>query len=191
MKRIYLDNIRLQEGDRLRDEDLYKYLHELRRSNNALKRLKCIPGTLKLEVSPCPEENKCSLTPELAKLHPYPGKLNMRNFVTMNLFCCVSTDDKIRPTKELVEFPPREVYSPFYTYRNLLYVYPKNLNFANRGSARNISLRIQFMCGEQETHAMPVIFGKSSCAEFSSDYFTAVTYHNKYFLKIYALPFIE
>ena len=36
------------------------------------------------------------------------------------------------------------------------------------------------MCGEQETHAMPVIFGKSSCAEFSSDYFTAVTYHNKY-----------
>ncbi|XP_046442972.1 dedicator of cytokinesis protein 7-like isoform X3 [Daphnia pulex] len=149
-----------QEGERLRDDDLYKYLHELRRSNNALKRLKCIPGTLKLEVSPCPEENKCSLTPELAKLHPYP-------------------DDKIRPTKELIEFPPREVYTPFYTYRNLLYVYPKNLNFANRGSARNISVRIQFMCGEQETHAMPVIFGKSSCAEFSSDYFTAVTYHNK------------
>ena len=57
----------------MRDDDLYKYLHELRRSTNALKRLKCIPGTLKLEVSPCPEENKCSLTPELAKLHPYPG----------------------------------------------------------------------------------------------------------------------
>ena len=172
-----------QEGERLRDEDLYKYLHELRRSNNALKRLKCIPGTLKLEVSHCPEENKCSLTPELAKLTPYP-------------------DDKIRPTKELVEFPPREVYSPFYTYRNLVYVYPKNLNFANRGkskmfvycnlkryirialkvstgSARNISVRVQFMCGEEEQHAMPVIFGKSSCAEFSSDYFTAVTYHNK------------
>ena len=44
-----------------------------------------------------------------------------------------ATDDKIRPTKELVEFPHREIYSPFYTYRNLLYVYPKNLNFANRG----------------------------------------------------------
>lgn len=57
----------------MRDEDLYKYLHELRRSNNALKRLKCIPGTLKLEVSPSPEENKCTLTSELAKLHPYPG----------------------------------------------------------------------------------------------------------------------
>lgn len=66
--------IALKEGDRLRDDDLFKYLHELRRSNNALKRLKCIPGTLKLEVSPCPEENKCSLTSELAKLHPYPGE---------------------------------------------------------------------------------------------------------------------
>lgn len=38
----------------------------------------------------------------------------------------------MRPTKELVEFAPREVYSPFYTYRNLLYVYPKNINFTNR-----------------------------------------------------------
>ena len=50
------------------------------------------------------------------------------------------------------------------------------------GSARNISVRIQFMCGEQEQHAMPVIFGKSSCPEFASDYHTAVTYHNKYII---------
>jgi dedicator of cytokinesis protein 6/7/8 len=47
------------------------------------------------------------------------------------------------------------------------------------GSARNIAVRVQFMCGEQEQHAMPVIFGKSSCPEFTSDYFTTVTYHNK------------
>jgi hypothetical protein len=65
-----------QEGDRLRDDDLFKYLHELKRSSNALKRLKCIPGTLKLEVSPCPEEVKYALTPELAKLQPYPGSIH-------------------------------------------------------------------------------------------------------------------
>jgi hypothetical protein len=91
---------------------------------------------LKLEVSPCPEENKCSLTPELAKLHPYPGNIRFRYSIFIAIvisFHFYVIDDKIRPTKELIEFPPREVYTPFYTYRNLLYVYPKNLNFANRG----------------------------------------------------------
>lgn len=70
----------------MRDDDLYKYLHELRRSNNALKRLKCIPGTLKLEVSPCPEENKCSLTPELAKLQPYPGNFHWNSLHQLELW---------------------------------------------------------------------------------------------------------
>ena len=43
------------------------------------------------------------------------------------------------------------------------------------------------MCGEQEQHAMPVIFGKSSCPEFASDYYTAVTYHNKSFTFLFLL----
>jgi len=42
--------------------------------------------------------------------------------------------------------------------RNLLYVYPQRLNFANRpASARNITIKIQFMCGEDPSCAMPVI----------------------------------
>ena len=41
--------------------------------------------------------------------------------------------------------------------RNLLYVYPKALNFTNRqGSARNIAVKVQLMEGEEEQHAMPV-----------------------------------
>lgn len=41
--------------------------------------------------------------------------------------------------------------------RNLLYVYPQRLNFANRlTSARNITIKIQLMCGEDPTCAMPV-----------------------------------
>jgi hypothetical protein len=39
-----------------------------------MKKLKCIPGTLKLDISPCPDELKYSLTPELVRLQPYPGK---------------------------------------------------------------------------------------------------------------------
>ncbi|PKU33801.1 hypothetical protein llap_15897 [Limosa lapponica baueri] len=41
--------------------------------------------------------------------------------------------------------------------RNLLYVYPQSLNFANRqGSARNITVKVQFMYGEDPSNAMPV-----------------------------------
>lgn len=41
--------------------------------------------------------------------------------------------------------------------RNLLYVYPQRLNFANKlASARNITIKIQFMCGEDPSNAMPV-----------------------------------
>ncbi|KAI6058179.1 Dedicator of cytokinesis protein 8 [Aix galericulata] len=64
--------------------------------------------------------------------------------------------------------------------RNLLYVYPQRLNFANRpASARNITIKIQFMCGEDPSCAMPVIFGKSSGPEFVQEIYTAITYHNK------------
>lgn len=150
-----------QEGVKLSDEDLYKFLADFKRPSSVLKRVKCIPATLKLDISPCPEEVRYSLTPELVRIEPYP-------------------DDKGRPIKEILEFPSREVYCPATVYRNLLYVYPHSLNFANRqGSARNIAVRVQFMCGEDETYAMPVIFGKSSCSEFTNQSFAAVTYHNK------------
>lgn len=55
-------------------------------------------GTLKLDISPCPEEPRYSLTPELWKVEPYP-------------------DDKSRPIKEILEFPSHEVYAPFTIYR--------------------------------------------------------------------------
>ncbi|NXA50496.1 DOCK7 protein, partial [Nothocercus julius] len=70
--------------------------------------------------------------------------------------------------------------SAFICCRNLLYVYPQSLNFANRqGSARNITVKVQFMYGEDPSNAMPVIFGKSSCPEFSKEAYTAVVYHNR------------
>ncbi|XP_052102074.1 dedicator of cytokinesis protein 7-like [Mytilus californianus] len=150
-----------QEGDKLSDEDLYKFLADLKRPSSVLKRVKCLPGTLKLDISPCPEEPRYSLTPELWKVEPYP-------------------DDKSRPIKEILEFPSHEVYAPFTIYRNMLYVYPKSLNFANRqGSARNLAVKVQFMAGEEESCALPVIFGKSGGPEFVREAYTPVTYHNK------------
>ncbi|BFY99508.1 hypothetical protein BsWGS_02548 [Bradybaena similaris] len=150
-----------QEGVKLSDEDLYKFLADLKRPSSVLKRVKCIPATLKLDISPCPEEPRYTLTPELLRVEPYP-------------------DDKGRPTKEILEFPSKEVFVPYTIYRNLMYVYPKSLNFANRqGSARNLAVKVQFLAGEDESFALPVIFGKSSCPELSREALAAVTYHNK------------
>ncbi|XP_041282880.1 dedicator of cytokinesis protein 8 [Onychostruthus taczanowskii] len=150
-----------QEGDRLSDEDLFKFLADFKRSSSLQRRIKTLPGTLKMEISPAPENIGYCLTPELLPVKPF-------------------SENRNRPHKEILEFPIREVYVPHTIYRNLLYVYPQRLNFANRlASARNITVKIQFMCGEDPSCAMPVIFGKSSGPEFVQEMYTAITYHNK------------
>ena len=95
---LLIQDVSLQESDRLSDDDLYKFLADLKRSSSILKKLKCIPGNLKLDICPCPEEPKYCLSPELSKIEPYP-------------------DEKGRPTKEIVEFPTRELFVPYTTYR--------------------------------------------------------------------------
>ncbi|KAM4721925.1 dedicator of cytokinesis protein 7 isoform 4-T4 [Rhinophrynus dorsalis] len=158
---LTVTNFFKQEGDRLSDEDLYKFLADMRRPSSVLRRLRPITAQLKIDISPAPENPNYCLTPELLQVKLYP-------------------DSRVRPTREILEFPARDVYVPNTIYRNLLYVYPQSLNFANRqGSARNITVKVQFMNGEDPSNAMPVIFGKSSCSEFSKEAYTAVVYHNR------------
>ncbi|XP_063795282.1 dedicator of cytokinesis protein 7 isoform X10 [Pseudophryne corroboree] len=158
---LTVTNFFKQEGDRLSDEDLYKFLADMRRPSSVLRRLRPITAQLKIDISPAPESPSYCLTPELLQVKPYP-------------------DTRVRPTRGILEFPARDVYVPNTTYRNILYVYPQSLNFANRqGSARNITVKVQFMSGEDPSNAMPVIFGKSSCPEFSKEAYTAVVYHNR------------
>ncbi|XP_060619527.2 dedicator of cytokinesis protein 6 isoform X1 [Anolis sagrei] len=158
---LTVTNFFKQEGDRLSDEDLYKFLVDMRRPSSVLRRLRPVTAQLKIDISPVPENPHYCLSPELLHVQPYP-------------------DLRVRPTKEILEFPVREVYTPHTTYRNLLYVYPQNLNFSSRqGSVRNIAVKLQFMAGEDPSQAMPVIFGKSSCSEFAKEAYTAVVYHNK------------
>ncbi|KAF3835378.1 hypothetical protein F7725_027936 [Dissostichus mawsoni] len=158
---LTITNFFKQEGDRLSDEDLYKFLADMRRPSSVLRRLRPITAQLKLDISPAPENPHYCLTPDLQQVKPYP-------------------DSRVRPTREILEFPPRDVYVPNTKYRNLLYVNPQSLNFANRqGSARNITVKVQFMNGEDPNNAMPVIFGKSSCADFAKEAYTTVVYHNR------------
>uniref|UniRef100_A0A3B4YZ26 Dedicator of cytokinesis protein 7-like n=1 Tax=Stegastes partitus TaxID=144197 RepID=A0A3B4YZ26_9TELE len=158
---LTVTNFFKQEGDRLSDEDLYKYLADMRRPSSVLRRLRPVTAQLKIDISPAPDSPHYCLSPELLHVKPYP-------------------DLRVRPTKEVLEFPARYVYTPHTTYRNLLYVYPQSLNFSSRqGSVRNIAVKVQFMAGEDPSQALPVIFGKSSCAEFMKEAYTPVIYHNK------------
>ncbi|XP_034266183.1 dedicator of cytokinesis protein 8 isoform X2 [Pantherophis guttatus] len=157
---LTLNTFLKQEGDRLSDEDLFKFLADYKRSS-LQRRTKSIPGLLKLEISPASDGLNCCLSPELLQVKPF-------------------TENRSRIHKEILEFPVREVYVPHTVYRNLLYVYPQRLNFANRlASGRNITIKIQYMCGENPSCAMPVIFGKSTGPEFIQEIYTPVTYHNK------------
>ncbi|XP_046894725.1 dedicator of cytokinesis protein 7-like isoform X5 [Hypomesus transpacificus] len=158
---LTVTNFFKQEGDRLSDEDLYKFLADMRRPSSVLRRLRPVTAQLKIDISPAPDSPHYCLSPELLHVKPYP-------------------DPRVRPTKEVLEFPARYVYTPHTTYRNLLYVYPQSLNFSSRqGSVRNIAVKVQFMAGEDPSQAMAVIFGKSSCAEFIKEAYTPVIYHNK------------
>lgn len=99
---------------------------------------------------------------------------------------------------------PSSPHLPLPAPRNLLYVYPLSLNLSSRqGSVRNLAVRLQYMAGEDPGQALPVsgcacgwsrgacpsgvltsllpqvIFGKSSCSEFTREAFTPVVYHNK------------
>nr|XP_024647758.1 dedicator of cytokinesis protein 6 [Macaca nemestrina] len=158
---LTVTNFFKQEAERLSDEDLFKFLADMRRPSSLLRRLRPVTAQLKIDISPAPENPHFCLSPELLHIKPYP-------------------DPRGRPTKEILEFPAREVYAPHTSYRNLLYVYPHSLNFSSRqGSVRNLAVRVQYMTGEDPSQALPVIFGKSSCSEFTREAFTPVVYHNK------------
>uniref|UniRef100_A0A3B4UGN3 Dedicator of cytokinesis 8 n=1 Tax=Seriola dumerili TaxID=41447 RepID=A0A3B4UGN3_SERDU len=158
---ITISTIFKQEGDRLSDEDLLKFLADIKKTSTPQRRIKTISGSIKLDMSPVHDTPLACLSTELIPLIPVAEK-------------------NIRPVKEVLEFPSSEVYVPHNIYRNLLYVYPQRLNFVNRlTSARNITIKIQFMSGEDPSCSLPVIFGKSCGPEFLHEVYTPVTYHNK------------
>ncbi|KAG8132491.1 hypothetical protein E2320_010342, partial [Naja naja] len=60
-------------------------------------RLRPITAQLKIDISPAPENPHYCLTPELLQVKLYP-------------------DSRVRPTREILEFPARDVYIPNTTY---------------------------------------------------------------------------
>eukprot|EP01137_Pigoraptor_chileana_P018685 Opistho-2@78585 len=157
-----------QEGEKLSDDDLYKFLSEYRKGTMARK-LKSIPGHLSLtirELKETDEQLPGCLSPSLVPVKPFPES-------TANL----------RPIREIYEFHSTPVYAVASTYLHHLYVYPTSVNLGNRGAtikARNIACRAEIYDDDQK-QATPLrcIYGKSSMTALTNNSTTAVTYHNK------------
>uniref|UniRef100_A0A3B3UX66 Dedicator of cytokinesis C/D N-terminal domain-containing protein n=1 Tax=Poecilia latipinna TaxID=48699 RepID=A0A3B3UX66_9TELE len=95
---ITIPTIFKQEGDRLSDEDLLKFLADIKKSSTPQRRIKTIPGCIKLDMSPIHDTPQACLSTELIPLIPVAEK-------------------NIRPIKEVLEFPSSEVYVPHNIYR--------------------------------------------------------------------------
>ena len=88
-----------QDSDKIHDDNLYRYLAELQKQPASLHRkLKSIPATFKLDISPPYDNMPCCLTSSLWQVKPYP-------------------EANRRPTKEVEEFVPRELFAPDTSYK--------------------------------------------------------------------------
>ncbi|KAM7330040.1 hypothetical protein ACRRTK_011653 [Alexandromys fortis] len=138
----------------------------------------------RLEVSPAPDVMNCCLTPEMLPVKPFPENRTRPHkevlefpirevYVPHTVYSrnpgkCTAVpwfsegnsgygrEEQINTTRGKQNHS-RGGLSFDSVVRNLLYVYPQRLNFANKlASARNITIKIQFMCGEDPSNAMPV-----------------------------------
>ena len=77
----------LQEGDRLTDEDLYRFLGEMRRPAAAInKKFKIIPGHLKMDIQQPAENLSCCLTSNLFEVNKAKFAVTIIRY--MYMYCC-------------------------------------------------------------------------------------------------------
>jgi len=140
-------SIDVQETEKLSDDDLYRYLADIRKPTGLAKRLKCIPGryivcfififktwSIFLNKLFSIYTYSCNyFVKHHWKLYHYVHDLGMlkfdlspfsEDFVTnclspelLRLQQPIQVDDELSLTKEILEFPTKEVYAPNFSYR--------------------------------------------------------------------------
>ena len=214
---ISINSFFKQDLERLSDQDLFKYLAELKKSQHSsslIKKLKSINGILKIEFSPFnkhqPPQQHQSQFLNINNYYFINSSLQRLKYFSSRSSSTTNNNNSelqqnVYIIKDLLEFPSHEIFIPNYSYRNLLFIYPLEINFNNRqqnpslsgqqqqqqqpssgssggglgGSARNIVIKIQLMKEENENYALPLLFSKSSTREFCKEIFSTVLYHNK------------
>lgn len=159
-----------QENDKLSDEDLFKFLADLKKPTNLIKKLKCVPGHLKMEFSPFDHDfydndlasiypNYFYLTPELelikqANLSSSLEQQQQQERKQNHYHQPLVMHNHLLPVKDILEFTGRSVFTPNYIYRNILYIYPLSISLASANLIR----------GTASTNLNPAINQQSSSA---------------------------
>ncbi|XP_066583188.1 dedicator of cytokinesis protein 9 isoform X2 [Prorops nasuta] len=154
-----------QEGNKIKDDELLKFLSEYRKPEK-LNKLTAIPGWLKIKVEPISDIPNNTLSTSLTPLKPFP------------------IPPITEPTFEIAEFESnseKEVH-PYTTYINHLYIYPQTLCFDAQKvftRARNIACIVELRDDDGE-HVKPLrcIYGKPGSPLLCLRASCAVLHHN-------------
>ncbi|CAI4226264.1 unnamed protein product [Auanema sp. JU1783] len=149
------------ENDKISEEDLFKLLSEARKAGGKLTKLKTFPVDLVLQLSggSIGEDISRRISPEFLRVAPFSE----------------AGGDLL---KEVQKFSCKGNYAVLNSYKNLLYIYPKHVNFSSRqGTARNISIRVELM-NDKEVPQL-VVFPNNAGTSLSSHGQTTVIYHSK------------
>ncbi|KAF5297752.1 hypothetical protein FQR65_LT09926 [Abscondita terminalis] len=148
-----------QDGNKLSDEELLKFLSEFRKPDK-MSKLTVIPGSLKIKISSLTDLPENSLTTSLSPLKHFP------------------IPPTNAPTIEITEFEgnsERDVH-PYTTFVNHLYVYPQCLSFDTQKvftRARNIACVVELRDSDKEC-----IYGRPGQRTLVSQASCAVLHHN-------------
>ncbi|XP_055947475.1 dedicator of cytokinesis protein 9-like isoform X4 [Argiope bruennichi] len=154
-----------QEGAKLSDEDLLRFLSEFKKPEK-LKHLTIIPGSFKFSLQILKDLPPNCLNTSLVPLIPFP------------------IPPKCEPTIEIEQFPTGIASScnPYVTYINHLYVFPKSLKYDGQKTftkARNIVCSIEFRDSDDENaEPLKIIYGVPGESIYCSKATTSITHHN-------------
>ncbi|XP_074596119.1 dedicator of cytokinesis protein Ziz [Brevipalpus obovatus] len=158
-----------QESNRLSDEDMTKYLNDLK-NNEKLRNVTVIPGRITAKIRELNDDKvpQNSVTSCHLPVSPFSSPISQPATIEV---------------QEFLNNDPR-VANPFTHFVNLLYVFPKCLKYDGQkffAKARNICCAIEFRDSDEE-NAIPlkVIFGRPGFEnrEFVSRVHTSITHHS-------------
>ncbi|CAB3399746.1 unnamed protein product [Caenorhabditis bovis] len=143
-----------QENDKLSEEDIYRLCSDVRRTNGKVSK-KMFNLDMELTVA---------------------GANKSKEYLNHGSTTTLNSDSLIHDAQEI----SKSRVSLYKSYKNIMYVYPKNINLSNRtGNARNIMIKIELMDAKENPQANIFEKGAFGNNDLKTSECTSVIYHNR------------
>ncbi|RWS23800.1 dedicator of cytokinesis protein 9-like protein, partial [Leptotrombidium deliense] len=158
-----------QDSNRLSDDDLLKYLNDLKNMEK-LRNVTIIPGKINATIKEFIESKM-------------PSNVLSSSHLPVVPFAVPVKSPAVTEVQQFLQSEPRGAH-PFTSFVNLLYVFPKCLKYDGQRvfqKARNICCIIEFRDSDEENaKPLKVIFGRPGCDshEFVTQATTTISHHN-------------